>query len=80
MKDAEKCLQLDPNFVKAYIRKGNVHHLLKEYHKAMEAYDKGLKMDPENAELKAAQQKTIMAIQMGAHAGGAGGDDNARAE
>lgn len=36
----------------------------------MKAYDEGLKLEPENAELKQAQQKTMMAIQMGAHAGG----------
>jgi stress-induced-phosphoprotein 1 len=46
LKDAEKCLQLDPNFVKGYARKGTSHHLLKEYHKALDAFDKGLKLDP----------------------------------
>lgn len=78
LKDAEKCIKLDPKFVKAYLRKGNCHHLLKEYHKAMKAYDDGLKLDPENNEMSAAKQKTMMAIQMGASAGG--GDDNQRAE
>lgn len=78
LKDAEKCIELDPKFAKAYLRKGNCHHLMKEYHKAMKTYDEGLKLEPDNAEIKAAQQKTIMAIQMGSSAGG--GDDNARAE
>jgi len=78
LKDAETCIKLDPKFVKAYLRKGNCHHLLKEYHKAMKAYDDGLKLDPENNEMSAAKQKTMMAIQMGASAGG--GDDNQRAE
>lgn len=62
LKDAEKCLELDPKFVKAYLRKGNCHHLMKEYHKAMKAYDDGLKLEPDNAEIKQAQQKTMMAI------------------
>lgn len=70
LKDAEKCLELDPNFHKAYLRMGNCRHLMKEYHKALEAYDKGLKIDPTNAELKQAHQKTMMAIQMGAMGGG----------
>jgi len=48
LKDAEKCLQLDPNFIKGYLRKGNCHHLMKEYHKALDAYEKGLKLDPSN--------------------------------
>lgn len=48
LKDAEKCLEIDPNFVKAYFRKGTIHHLMKEYHKALTAYDQGLKIDPTN--------------------------------
>lgn len=48
LKDAEKCVQLDPLFVKGWSRKGHAHHMLKEYHKALEAFDKGLKIDPQN--------------------------------
>jgi len=43
---------------------------MKEFHKAMKVYDEGLKIEPDNAELKQAQQKTVMAIQMGATSGG----------
>ena len=25
LKDAEKCLELDPTFIKAYVRKGTIH-------------------------------------------------------
>lgn len=39
LKDADKCIELDPNFVKAWARKGSCHHLLKEYHKAMSAFE-----------------------------------------
>ncbi len=39
LKDAEKCLEIDPNFVKAYVRKGTIQHMMKQYHKAMQAYD-----------------------------------------
>jgi stress-induced-phosphoprotein 1 len=39
LKDAEKCLQLDPTFVKAYYRKGTIHHFMKEYHKALSTFD-----------------------------------------
>lgn len=79
LKDAEKCIQLDPTFVKAYLRMGNVRHLMKEYHKAVEIYDKGLKLDPDNAEIKAAQQKTMMAIQSGAMGGGEHDEQRAKA-
>ena len=51
---------------------------MKEYHKAIVTYDAGLKLEPGNAELKAAHQKTIMAIQTGAMAGGE--HDQQRAE
>lgn len=69
MKDAEKCIALDPTFVKAYYRKGTCHHLMKEYHKALEAFDKGLKIDPENKECKEGKIKTSQAISMGAYGG-----------
>merc|ERR1740139_1269260 len=36
MKDADKALELDPLFVKAWARKGTCHQLHKEFHKAME--------------------------------------------
>ena len=46
IKDADKCVQMDPNAPKSWARKGHSHHMLKEYHKALEAFDKGLKIDP----------------------------------
>ena len=70
LKDAEKCLEIDPNFVKAYFRKGTIHHLMKEYHKALQAYDQGLKLDPENKDCKEGKMKTQQAIQMSAFSGG----------
>jgi stress-induced-phosphoprotein 1 len=69
LKDAEKCIQLDSNFVKGWARKGNCHHLMKEYHKALEAFDKGLKIDPSNKDCLEGKQKTMMTIQMGAYGG-----------
>ncbi|KAL6911899.1 hypothetical protein ACP4OV_000704 [Aristida adscensionis] len=51
LKDAEKCLELDPTFVKGYTRKGAIQFFMKEYDKAMETYQAGLKHDPNNPEL-----------------------------
>jgi stress-induced-phosphoprotein 1 len=48
----DKCLELDQTFIKAYGRKGNIHFSLKEYHKAISAFEKGLKLDAENVECK----------------------------
>ncbi|CAL4886419.1 unnamed protein product [Urochloa decumbens] len=51
LKDAEKCLELDPTFTKGYTRKGAIQFFMKEYDKAMETYQAGLKLDPNNQEL-----------------------------
>ncbi|KAA8522270.1 hypothetical protein F0562_012943 [Nyssa sinensis] len=51
LKDAEKCIELDPTFAKGYSRKGAVQFLMKEHDKALETYQEGLKHDPHNQEL-----------------------------
>ncbi|CAN0908605.1 Hsp70-Hsp90 organizing protein 3 [Linum grandiflorum] len=51
LKDAEKCIELDPTFAKGYTRKGAIQFFMKEYEKAMETYQEGLKHDPRNPEL-----------------------------
>jgi stress-induced-phosphoprotein 1 len=51
LKDAEKCIELDPTFSKGYTRKGAIQFFMKEYDKAMETYQEGLKHDPSNQEL-----------------------------
>lgn len=52
LKDAEKAIALDSKFCKAWARKGTCHHLMKEYHKAMSAFETGLKIDPTNPDCK----------------------------
>ncbi|XP_047325573.1 hsp70-Hsp90 organizing protein 3-like [Impatiens glandulifera] len=51
LKDAEKCIELDPTFAKGYSRKGAVQFFMKEYEKALETYQEGLKYEPNNQEL-----------------------------
>ncbi|EHA8588492.1 hsp70-Hsp90 organizing protein [Cocos nucifera] len=51
LKDAEKCIELDPSFSKGYTRKGAIQFCMKEYDKALETYQEGLKHDPNNQEL-----------------------------
>ncbi|KAA8521897.1 hypothetical protein F0562_012789 [Nyssa sinensis] len=51
LKDAEKCIELDPTFAKGYNRKGAIQFFMKEYDKALETYQEGLKHDPHNQEL-----------------------------
>ena len=67
LKDVEKCLEIDPKYVKAYFRKGNCHHGMKEYHKALAAYDQGLKIDPTNKDCIEGKQKTMYAVNSTAH-------------
>ncbi|KAL6986073.1 Hsp70-Hsp90 organizing protein 3 [Sarracenia purpurea var. burkii] len=51
LKDAEKCIELDPTFAKGYSRKGAIQFFMKEYDKALETYQQGLKHEPQNQEL-----------------------------
>merc|ERR1712046_141448 len=52
------------------------HHLMKEYHKAMNAFEKGLKIDPDNKDCKDGHAKTLMTINSTAHA--SSGNDEER--
>ena len=60
--DVDKSLELEPNFIRALLRKGNIHFLLKENHKSLEAYQKVLTLEPDNAEAKEGYQKTYLSI------------------
>jgi len=44
--DCDRCLAIDPTFVKALIRKGNLHKSMSEYNEALEAYEKVSQVDP----------------------------------
>ncbi|KAM7491258.1 hypothetical protein LguiA_034179 [Lonicera macranthoides] len=52
LKDAEKCIEIDPTFSKGYTRKGAIQFFMKEYEKALETYQEGLKHDRQNQELR----------------------------
>jgi len=64
LKDCEKCLEIEPKFVKAWIRKGRIEHLKKQYHKAIGSYEKAMAIEPTNQELLRFYQETKMAIQV----------------
>jgi len=76
LKDADRCIELDPKFIKAYARKGTCHHMMKEYHKAMKAFEDGLKLEPGNKDCTEGKQKTMTTIQM--TAGASSGNDEER--
>ncbi|KAL6898097.1 hypothetical protein ACP4OV_006693 [Aristida adscensionis] len=49
--DAEKCVELDPVFLKGYVRKAKVQYLMGNYENALTSYLEGLRCDPNNLEV-----------------------------
>jgi len=65
LKDAEKAIEVDPKFVKAYIRKSVVLCSMREYTKAMEAAQEGSNHDEggkHTTELEAQMQKCAQGL------------------
>lgn len=50
LKDCEKVVELDPKFIKGWIRKGKILQAMKQQSKAVSAYQKALELDPQNSE------------------------------
>jgi len=50
LKDCEKCVELDPTFVKGWIRKGLALLAMKESMKARSAFQRALELDPNSNE------------------------------
>lgn len=50
LKDCEKCVEIDPKFIKGWIRKGKILQGMQQQGKAITAYQKALDLDPSNAE------------------------------
>lgn len=64
MQACDKCLALDPTFIKALIRKGKVLHAVKQYHKALTCFEKAEALDNgTNIDLMTAKGQTMVAIQ-----------------
>ncbi|KAG2448193.1 hypothetical protein HYH02_006778 [Chlamydomonas schloesseri] len=62
VKAADKCIELKPDFAKGYSRKGTLQYFMKEYDKAIETYNKGLELEPDNTELQEGLQRAVEAI------------------
>jgi len=64
-REIEKALDIDPAYVKAWARKADIEVLLKENHKAMESYKKGLELDPSNKTCREGLQKVAHMVNQG---------------
>ena len=64
-KNIEKAIDLDPKYVKAWARKGDIEVLLKENHKALDSYKTGLGIDSTNAACKEGLRKVTTMINYG---------------
>merc|ERR1719410_1521702 len=62
----EVAIDLDPKYVKAWARKGDIEVVMKENHKAMESYRKGLQIEPNNPSCKEGLRKVTMMVNVGA--------------
>lgn len=63
LRDAEKCIELRPDWWKGYSRKGAAEHALKRFDAARATYNEGLKLDPDNASLAQAAEEAYTAGQ-----------------
>jgi stress-induced-phosphoprotein 1 len=64
-REIEKAIELDPKYVKAWARKGDVEMVMKEFHKARDSYNKGLEIEPGNSTCKQGLQKCTQQIAYG---------------
>jgi stress-induced-phosphoprotein 1 len=63
VRDCDKCIELCPTFARAYARKGQAYLLTKQLHRALQAYEEGLKQDPNNDECKEGRARCVGRIQ-----------------
>ena len=58
----EKAIELDPKYVKAWAKKGDIEFLMKEYHKAMDSYKAGLAVEEGNSLCNDGLRKVMIKI------------------
>jgi stress-induced-phosphoprotein 1 len=64
-REVEKALELDPKYVKAWVRKGDIEFMMKEFHKALDSYKAGLEIEPDNPSCKQGLAKVQQQINYG---------------
>ena len=61
--DCEKALKIDPKFVKAHARRGYCYIGLKKLHRAVDCFQAGLEIDPNDKQCIQGMRETQAAIQ-----------------
>jgi len=64
-REVEKALEFDPKYVKAWVRKGDIEFVMKEFHKALDSYKTGLELEPDNTACKQGLAKVQQQINYG---------------
>ncbi|KAH9950093.1 activator of Hsp70 and Hsp90 chaperone [Amylocystis lapponica] len=59
LKDAEEAIKVDPQFVKAYIRKSHVLYAMRDYTKAIEAVQQAAEIDTDNKHSREIQDQVV---------------------
>eukprot|EP01117_Protostelium_nocturnum_P008231 TRINITY_DN2937_c0_g1_i1.p1 TRINITY_DN2937_c0_g1~~TRINITY_DN2937_c0_g1_i1.p1 ORF type:complete len:557 (-),score=247.91 TRINITY_DN2937_c0_g1_i1:105-1775(-) len=62
IKDCDECIKINAEFPKIYSRKGLLHYFMKEYDKAIQAYETGKKLDPNNPEWEDGMRRVFEAM------------------
>jgi len=61
LKDCDMCIKLDPQFTKAYIRKGKILQGMRQYNKAQSAYQQAMDLDSTSQEALDGFRECMMA-------------------
>jgi len=69
LRDVETCLAMDPSFAKGWSRKAGIHAFLKEYHKAMDAYNEMVRLEPSNEEAKLGLDNIVTHVNLQSQSG-----------
>jgi len=75
LSDGERCIALDASWAKGYSRKGAALHALKQYEEAIQAYEKGLEIAPNDAGLQngLSEVHKVLESKESSSSGGGGG-------